>query len=90
MSALTKHDKQMMAAGMRWQLSRITGMPDGLAELPASLSGLFSGLGVNFAPGELEARRDELLTDPDFAEAYEAAASAQGWREFLARQGERP
>ena len=84
-NALTKHDKQLMAAGMRWQLSTVSGMPAGL-RTPAALSALFSSLGCDFAPGELEARRDDLLTDPDFAEAYAAAATAEGWREFLARQ----
>lgn len=76
MTDLSKHDKHLMAAGMRMALGH-----SAVGMKPAQ-----SILGAHFAPGELEARRDELMSDPDFAEAYEAAGSAEGWRVFLARQ----
>jgi hypothetical protein len=79
MTELTKRDKQRMALGIRWQLSTIKGMPGGYDAAPSFMSALF-------APGEVEGRRDELLTDPDFAEAYAAAATADGYRAFLAQQ----
>lgn len=82
MTDLSKHDKQMMAAGIRWQLSEVEGIPLAV-QFAGSVAHQF---GAVFAPGELEARRDELMSDPDFAEAYEAAGSAEGWRAFLARQ----
>jgi hypothetical protein len=79
MTGLTKRDKQRMALGIRWQLATVKGMPGGFESAPAFLTAMA-------APGAVEARRDELLTDPDFAEAYAAAATADGWRAFIAQQ----
>lgn len=71
-----RRQKQMLARAIRWQLAPPAGTP-GQSEHAAGF----------WDPGVLTARRDEMLPDPVFAEAYRAARSVESWREFAAREG---
>lgn len=76
---LTRRDKQLIAAGIRWALGAVDGAPSLTVMNPVAAALL--------TRSELEARRDQLMPDPEFAEAYEAAGSAQTWYAFAKREG---